>query len=457
MLYLKELKKVCFSIVYLLFLGILLFNWYENYYGITASQIEGAQGKQSFSDVVSQTSILTKPEKSDDHYGWKQKEVPEKIMCGATDKLIMEYLNNSYATYPFHYYKEVVLDENEQKEILAIIEEVTGLSENQIENLPDGYFPAVNGNIIHINEELTESSDGGYRIQSESQESHTSQFVSQVSYQRFKELMKKAEKIIGRGSYYSQDMLLTYYGQAEMTYEEAMAEYQQTISEDRVSIAFARLYCDYMTRIIGFYPVFLVVMLYLKDRRFRMNEIIYVKQTKPVKLITMRTLALLTAVMVPVILLSFESLFLLIKYSVETGVAIDVLAFVKYILWWLLPTALVVIGLATFVTVLTGTHLAIVGQFVWWFIDTSLTGLSGDTKVYTLMIRYNMLNGAQIIRQDWEIIWLNRGIMLLLAIVFMLLAVYFYQKKCKGYFNNDGRYQKWYGFFKKRFLAHFSL
>lgn len=45
MLYLKELKKVCFSIVYLLFLGILLFNWYENYYGITASQIEGAQGK----------------------------------------------------------------------------------------------------------------------------------------------------------------------------------------------------------------------------------------------------------------------------------------------------------------------------------------------------------------------------------------------------------------------------
>ena len=171
----------------------------------------------------------------------------------------------------------------------------------------------------------------------------------------------------------------------------------------------------------------------------------------------MRTLALLTAVMVPVILLSFESLFLLIKYSVETGVAIDVLAFVKYILWWLLPTALVVIGLATFVTVLTGTHLAIVGQFVWWFIDTSLTGLSGDTKVYTLMIRHNMLNGAQIIRQDWKIIWLNRGIMLLLAIVFMLLAVYFYQKKCKGYFNNDGRYQKWYRFFKKRFLAHFSL
>ena len=50
----------------------------------------------------------------------KNKEVPDKIMCGGTDKLIMEYLANSYATYPFSYYKEVVLNENEQKEILNI-------------------------------------------------------------------------------------------------------------------------------------------------------------------------------------------------------------------------------------------------------------------------------------------------------------------------------------------------
>lgn len=51
----------------------------------------------------------------------KNKEVPEKIMCGGTDMLIIEYLKNSYATYPFTYYKEVVLNEDEQKEILDII------------------------------------------------------------------------------------------------------------------------------------------------------------------------------------------------------------------------------------------------------------------------------------------------------------------------------------------------
>ena len=65
----------------------------------------------------------------------KNKEVPDKIMCGGTDKLIMEYLANSYATYPFSYYKEVVLNENEQKEILNIIKEITGLNEQQINHL----------------------------------------------------------------------------------------------------------------------------------------------------------------------------------------------------------------------------------------------------------------------------------------------------------------------------------
>ena len=42
--------------------------------------------------------------------------------------------------------------------------------------------------------------------------------------------------------------LLQYYGLAEMTYEEAMNEYEKTIYDDKVSAAFARLFCDYMTR-----------------------------------------------------------------------------------------------------------------------------------------------------------------------------------------------------------------
>ena len=37
------------------------------------------------------------------------------------------------------------------------------------------------------------------------------------------------------GSYYQAEMMLTYFGMSEMNYEEAYAEYDQTIKSDKVT------------------------------------------------------------------------------------------------------------------------------------------------------------------------------------------------------------------------------
>ena len=461
MLFIKEFKKICFSLVYILFIGLLLFSWKENFYGITSKEIQAANGTDSsITSQITGGSILAKPEQGAENYGSIKREVPDKIMCGGTDSLIMEYLKNSYATYPFQYYKEVILNTQEQKEILSIIEEITGLSEEQIKNLPEDYFPAVNGNIIHMGEDISQNQDGSFSFQtgnndvSQDESDNTKHFTAQVSYDRFKELMAKAEKIIGAGSNYSMDMLLEYYGQTEMTYEEAVKEYHKTIYEDKVSTAFARLFCDSMTRVLGLYPVFIVAVFWLKDRRNKMNELIDSKKIKTVKLITVRTLAILTAVMVPVVILSFESLIPLMKYSANTGIAIDVFAFVKYILWWLLPTAMVVTGLGTFLSILTATPVAILAQVVWWFIDSAVTGLSGDTRFFTLMIRHNTLNGAELVQQNFNLICLNRGIMISLAFVLIGLSIMIYNRKRGGKLNYGYFMQKQFSVLKNRFLAH---
>ena len=463
MLFIKELKKICFSIVYILFIGLLLLSWHENFYGVTNKEIQASNGAEaSITSQITGGSILAKPEQGADNYGLIKKEVPDKIMCGGTDMLIIEYLNNSYATYPFNYYKEVILSTEEQKEILSIIEEITGLSEEQIKNLPDDYFPSVNGNIIHMGGDAAQNQDGSFSFSTENsdtlqeEEDYTKHFVAQVSYERFKELMSQAEEIIGDGSYYSMDMLLEYYGQAEMTYDEAINEYNKTIYDDKVSIAFARLFCDYMTRVLGLFPVFIVVVFWLKDRRNKMNELINSKQIETVKLITVRTLAILTAVILPVIILSFESLIPLMEYSAETGIAIDAFAFIKYILWWLLPTVIVVTGLGTFLTILTTTPIAILVQFIWWFIDSAITGLSGDTRLYTLMIRHNSLNGAELIQRDFNIIWLNRGLMMFVSIVLIYLSIVIYNKKRGGKLDYAYFIQKHFGIFKERLRTRFQ-
>ena len=463
MLFIKELKKICFSIVYILFIGLLLLSWHENFYGVTSKEIQASNGAEaSITSQITGGSILAKPEQGADNYGLIKKEVPDKIMCGGTDMLIIEYLNNSYATYPFNYYKEVILSTEEQKEILSIIEEITGLSEEQIKNLPDDYFPSVNGNIIHMGGDAAQNQDGSFSFSTENsdtlqeEEDYTKHFVAQVSYERFKELMSQAEEIIGDGSYYSMDTLLEYYGQAEMTYDEAINEYNKTIYDDKVSIAFARLFCDYMTRVLGLYPIFIVVVFWLKDRRNKMNELINSKQIETVKLIIVRTLAILTAVILPVIILSFESLIPLMEYSAETGIAIDAFAFIKYILWWLLPTVIVVTGLGTFLTILTSTPIAILVQFIWWFIDSAITGLSGDTRLYTLMIRHNTLNGAELIQQDFNIIWLNRGLMIFVSFVLIYLSIVIYNKKRGGKLDYAYFMQKHFGIFKERLRIRFQ-
>lgn len=306
----------------------------------------------------------------------------------------------------------------------------------------------------------TQSENGAFTFEMGNEEQptentdYTKQFVAQVSYEEFQELMKKAESIIGTGSNYSMENLLQYYGLAEMTYEEAMNEYEKTIYDDKVSAAFARLFCDYMTRDLGLYPVFLVVIFWLKDRRNRMNELIDCKQIGTTKLITIRFLAMLAAVLLPITILSFESLIPLIEFSAETGIAIDVFAFLKYIVWWLLPTAMIVTSSGMFLTILTSMPIAILVQFVWWFIDTSLTALSGDTKIFTLMIRHNLLRGSELIKQDFNLICLNRGLFVILSLILIALSVVVYNKKRGGKLNYDFFLQKHFGFFKDRFTAH---
>ncbi|ENZ9419679.1 hypothetical protein REL12_000285 [Clostridioides difficile] len=114
MLFIKDLKKICFSFVYILFVGLLLFSWNENFYGVTSKEIQASNGTDtSITSQITGVSILAKPEQGAENYGSIRKEVPDKIMCGGTDMLIIEYLKNSYATYPFNYYKEVILSTQE--------------------------------------------------------------------------------------------------------------------------------------------------------------------------------------------------------------------------------------------------------------------------------------------------------------------------------------------------------
>ncbi len=136
-LYIKECRRMAASIVYFLFVAILVLSWFQSFRGVTMTEINRANGSGQNNGL--DRPLLAQPFKTDEFYGTKIEEDPEKIMCGMVDTLLREYRNNSYTTYPLGYYKSVSLDDNEQNRILEILCEITGLTENQLNNLPEDF------------------------------------------------------------------------------------------------------------------------------------------------------------------------------------------------------------------------------------------------------------------------------------------------------------------------------
>lgn len=451
-LYLKECKKITASIIFYLFIAILIFSWFQNFRGVTQTEINWANGIEP-TDIGFERPLLSKPSEKDDYFGSKVSEDnPEAIMTGVTRALLSEYEANSYATYPLGYYKAITLSGDEQKQVLGILCEITGLTEEELKNLPDDYFPAVTGTIISF-DAMNVDKDGNLNMEmgsgtdTKSEDNKYAHFVSQVTYEHFKELMRKMEAIIGeKGSQYSPEMMITYFGMSEMTYEEALEEYNQTINQDKVTGGFARLFCDYMGLALGLYPVFLVVIIWMKDRMSNATELIYSRNISSTKLVLSRYLAGITMVLIPVLLLSLESLVPLISFAAKNGIQIDCFAYIKYIVWWLLPEVMVVCAIGMFFTLLTDSPIAIVLQFLWWMVDKGATGLSGDTKLTTLMIRHNTLRGYETIQEDLQIIWMNRLLMAGIGILFVVLSIWVLTSKRKGKINAANVYNRGLGY-----------
>ena len=447
-LYLKECKKITASIIFYLFIAILIFSWFQNFRGVTQTEINWANGIPP-ADIGFERPLLSKPSEKDDYFGSKVSEDnPEAIMTGVTRALLSEYEANSYATYPLGYYKAITLSGDEQKQVLGILCEITGLTEEELKNLPGDYFPAVTGTIISF-DAMNVDKDGNLNMEmgsgtdTKSEDNKYAHFVSQVTYEHFKELMRKMEAIIGeKGSQYSPEMMITYFGMSEMTYEEALEEYNQTINQDKVTGGFARLFCDYMGLALGLYPVFLVVIIWMKDRMSNATELIYSRKISSTKLVLSRYLAGITMVLIPVLLLSIESLVPLISFGAKNGIQIDCFAYIKYIVWWLLPEVMVVCAIGMFFTLLTDSPIAIVLQFLWWMVDKGATGLSGDTKLTTLMIRHNTLRGYETIQEDLQIIWMNRLLMAGIGILFVVLSIWVLTSKRKGKINAANVYNR---------------
>lgn len=379
----KEIKKTAISITFFVFIIALL--------AMPLSQ-----------DVLnfSNHDVITAPKQGED-YGIQQKEVPELIMPAAFNSLYNEFTANEYIAYPIGFYKNVKLNETDKEKMAEIISTLSGVPVNDL---------LTSANYI----EVTLSDD--------------------ISYKEFKECMKQADDLIGGGSNYSENNLLNY-SYVAITYEEAVTNYNLIVNEDKFTGAYARLFCDYVGIILSILPVFIAVAICLKDKRAKMNDLIYVRKTSSFKLILSRYFAIVISVMLPTVILAYISNSTV--WGQYSGMALDYLAPLKYALGWLMPSVMIAAAIGMFFTELTGTPIAIAIQALWWFIDLNagVGRLRGVHTMFELTPRHNSLGNTQIFLDEFHTLVANRLMIAGIALLLVAVTVIIYEQKRRGKFS----------------------
>ena len=226
-------------------------------------------------------------------------------------------------TYPIGFLKHVKLSEGEQAKIAEILFEITGYNKERILQEVAGITPGGSDNNTFVigGDGMQQDGNGGFTIgsgenQQSSPEKMTFAVRDDMDYARFKELMGQADDLLGGGSNYAVDSLIGY-GTVPLTYEEAKERYDLAVSSDQVTGGYARLFSDYAgVMVLSILPVFLAVILSMKDRRAKME-----------------------ALMAPVIILSYLSNVMV--WSNYSGMQLDYLAPLKYDFGWLMPSVMI--------------------------------------------------------------------------------------------------------------------
>ncbi len=396
MLFLRELKKIVMSLPYLIFVAAIVTTLFS-------------QGVFRFHN-----DLMQEPQPGGS-YGFKQEEIPDIIMPAALSDLWMEFCENNYTTYPIGFVKHVKLSETDQGKVAAILSEITGEQKDVILGKSD-----------------SEKSNPVVR--------------DGMDYSRFKELMALVDDLLGGGSNYAPDTL-TGYGTVPLTYEEAKERYELAVSCDQVTGGYARLFSDYAgVMVLSILPVFLAVILCMKDRRAKMEALIYTKKISAARLTLIRFLALVIAAMIPVFILSYVSNIMV--WGAANGMQLDYLAPLKYDLGWLLPSVMISTAVGMFLTELTGSPLAAAVQGLWWMIDVNLgiKTVSSGYSMFRLSPRHNAGADSWFRTEDYQNhfrdLLQNRLLITGISLVLVLLTILIYEAKRKGKFGGNIKNRK---------------
>lgn len=249
----------------------------------------------------------------------------------------------------------------------------------------------------------------------------------QVSEEEFIDALNDLDKILGGGSYYGEKLRENIL-ETSITYEEALADFNIKLEEDKITNAEGRVFADYMGITAGIFPMFIAAFILIRDMKSGAQEVIFSKKTSSVKYVLTKYLAAIASLMVPYVVTATHGTITYVRLAANSGITIDYFAFYKYMVLWIVPTLMFVIAMGmTFGIIFKKPIAAIIIQFLLWC--SSITNLYGSYGLDKYIIRFNSsVNNVEYMK--WaNSIQVNRTFYFLLSLIIIFIAVYLYDRR----------------------------
>lgn len=394
-LFWKECRQICKSLVFYLYVVILVL--------FLTSQLNG--------DSI---SSVKEPEKGQDYYGLTTSTDKTDIMEVTLGSLFLNSYHNSFAAYPMGFYKHVILNEKETEEINRILETCSGKDRDTLEKEM----------LKHFNSYDQSNVEGAIQDQAE----YRIPVKKGFSYENFCEQMKRVSEMIGNGSGYEKKFFDNGVS-VPSDYETEQKAYQAICDTDRITGAYMRLFCDYAGVMLSVLPVFLGVTRCLRDKRAQVSQIIYARKAPGAVIIASRYLANVCMSFLPVLILAFVMQMPAQYHAGTLGVTPDTLAFLKYALIWLLPEIMAVLAVSFVITELTENVISIFIQVFWAVASLFSAAVLHGSFGLQLVVRWNTMGATELFEQQKQELLMNRGFYFLLALMLTAVTIAIYEKK----------------------------
>jgi hypothetical protein len=267
-------------------------------------------------------------------------------------------------------------------------EEIKEVFRNLNRDLDSGTFE-VNGLLNKVvklnNDEMTLLKNAANSIGAS--DTDTNEISIKVSYEEYLKIVRAVDKKLGKNTNYG-DKYRKMALNRNMTYEEALTEFNDVTNKDKLTNAYGRIFADYMGITAAFFPIFLSAFILTRDRRSKMHELIYSRSIKTSIYVISKYSALVTSALLVYLATATHATIKFSIFAAQNNYIIDYLAFYKYTFIWILPTLMFTTAAGMFISMIFDNGIfALPIQFVLWI--TSLFPLEGYYNLSKILIRFN--------------------------------------------------------------------